>query len=145
MAASTENSSSWMSLCMAASSKFMDEKHIIQSDATTDPDSEDSAVASLMCFESMGGDSTDSSVTNHCKDAKQRKGSGTHLAVKKKGRGPSKYIRGIPAIRYVRDETSQLSPKSASTHISFDYSKRDAAWNVMFRRLQEFRYEHKHW
>jgi len=97
MASSGDTGSmSWMSL-LAASSQLMDQK--IQSDATTDPGDEDSAVANLLCFENIGGESPDSTVIQQYQEAKKRKKDPLPIVKKYRSLKPLRYIRGIPAIR----------------------------------------------
>jgi hypothetical protein len=102
-------SKSWMSLCLAAT-KLMDEKAQSGDDATTDPDDEeDNAVNKLLCFETIGGTDpsilSDPSVMHAIKEAKRRKkdpcSTGMIPTKRHKGQKPARYIRGVPAIRYV--------------------------------------------
>lgn len=109
---------SWMSLCLAAT-KLMDEK--TQSDATTDPEEDDggSGVNNLLCFETIGGESTcsgnsgsnDSNNGNinrnkhgissdpNAANPKRRKKEIPILVKRNKNLKPTRYIRGVPAIR----------------------------------------------
>jgi len=108
---------SWYSLCMAASYKLMDEKSYFNK---APPDEDDqTGVASLLCFETIDTepDATFLKQSNKKKNIVPQISRKTSRLGSKQGR----YIVGIPAV-----------------------SKRDVAWNVMFRRLQEFQRENGH-
>lgn len=111
-------SMSWISL-LAASSHLMDER--VKCDATADPSDEEFAVANLLCLESTDGVSPNSRVAQAFTTMNDGENESLLNAKKHKCAKPLRYIRGIPAV-----------------------SKRDIAWNIMFKRLQEFKYATGH-
>eukprot|EP00546_Thalassionema_frauenfeldii_P004900 CAMPEP_0178925986 /NCGR_PEP_ID=MMETSP0786-20121207/18249_1 /TAXON_ID=186022 /ORGANISM="Thalassionema frauenfeldii, Strain CCMP 1798" /LENGTH=219 /DNA_ID=CAMNT_0020600993 /DNA_START=51 /DNA_END=710 /DNA_ORIENTATION=- len=115
------SNSSWLSLCMAASYKLQNEEEIYfeKRDASTDESGANANVANLLCFEKLDKECSMApcsvKLTSTVKVLSPAK-----RASRKVNRNFS-YVLGIPAA-----------------------SKRDSAWNIMFRRLQEYKHEHGH-
>mmetsp|Transcript_13550 Transcript_13550/g.19997 ORF Transcript_13550/g.19997 Transcript_13550/m.19997 type:complete len:217 (-) Transcript_13550:55-705(-) len=113
------SNTSWLSLCMAASYKLKDEEKIYVEKKTGDSKEDETTVASLICFETLDRHCSGVSLSEKSKKTNScvSPTKRTNRVVNRKAR----YIVGIPAT-----------------------SKRDSAWNVIFRRLQEFKHEYGH-
>uniref|UniRef100_A0A7S1DAI3 Helicase-associated domain-containing protein n=1 Tax=Cyclophora tenuis TaxID=216820 RepID=A0A7S1DAI3_CYCTE len=111
----------WSMLCMAATDRLSDESIGEKAPSSSDGVSKvegDEQVACLLCFETIQQEDAKQGEVRK-KRGRPKKKSLVHRSPKYvKG---TRYLRGIPAV-----------------------SKRDEQWNVMFKRLQDFKHQYGH-